>query len=107
MFLTEARASRITAARLGVDEALHGFVEGDAGADEDREYDTEPPELFAAGGAKDEGDPERDRGERVAEVVDQVGEQRDRAGEREDRDLGAGGERKKQQAEQDRLDARA
>ena len=48
-----------------------------------------PGEPLAADAAEVERDPERHRGERVAEVVDQVGEQRDRAGEREDRELRA------------------
>ena len=70
-----------------MDEALDRLVEGDAGGDEDREHDGEPGELLAAEGAQEERDPERHRGQRVAEVVDQVGEQRDRAGEDEDRGL--------------------
>ncbi len=40
-------------------------------------HDREPGELFAAKAAQEEGEPERDRGERVAEVVDQVGEEGD------------------------------
>jgi hypothetical protein len=59
---------------LRVDEALDRLVERDCGGDEDRQYDEEARELFAAKGAEEEGDAERDGGERVAEVVDQVGE---------------------------------
>src|SRR5918994_860411 len=59
---------------LRIDEAHDRFVEGDAGGDEDGEHDCEAGELLAADGAQEEGDPERDGGERVAEVVDQVDE---------------------------------
>ena len=72
---------------LRVDEAHDRLVESDAGRDEDREDDGEPGEPLAADAPEEEGDSQRDRGQRVAEVVDQVGEQRDRAGEDEDRDL--------------------
>ena len=59
---------------LRVDEALDRLVERDAGRDEDREHDGEPGELLGAEVAQEERDPERDRGQRVAEVVDQVGQ---------------------------------
>ena len=64
---------------LRVDEALDRHVERDAGGDEDRENDREPGESLAAHAAQKERDPERDRGQGIAEVVDQVGQQRDRA----------------------------
>ena len=62
-----------------MDEPQDRLVEGDAGRDEDREHDGEAGDLLAAGAAQEERDPERHRGQRVAEVVDQIGEQRDRA----------------------------
>ena len=92
---------------LRVDEAEDRFVERDAGGDEDGEHDGEAGELLGAEGAQVEGDPERDGGERVAEVVDQVGEQRDRAGEGKDRDLRACGESEDGEADRDGLDAGA
>ena len=79
---------------LRVDEAHDRHVERDAGGDEDREDDGEPGESLAADAPQEERDSERDRGERVAEVVDQVGEQRDRAREREDRELRGGCDRR-------------
>ena len=66
---------------------LDRLVERDAGADEDRGDDERARRASRRGRAEEEGDPERDRGECVAEVVDQVGEQRDAAGGKEDRGL--------------------
>ena len=63
---------------LRVDEALDRHVERDAGGDEDRENDGEPGESLSANAAQKERDPERDRGQGIAEVVDEVGQQRDR-----------------------------
>ena len=63
--------------RARVDEALDGLTERDQGADEDSEHHREAGPALAAGAAEEEGDAERDRRQRVAEVVDQVGEQGD------------------------------
>jgi hypothetical protein len=63
---------------LRVDKALYRHVERDAGGDEDRENNREPRESLPANAAEKERDPERDRGQSIAEVVDQVGQQRDR-----------------------------
>jgi hypothetical protein len=71
---------------------LDRLVERDASGDEDCEHDSKSGELLATEGAQVEGDPERDGGERVAEVVDQVGEERDRVREDEDGDLSGGRE---------------
>ena len=59
-----------------MDEALDRLAERDEGADEDRGDDREAGEALAAETAEEEGEPERNRGQRVAEVVDQVSEQR-------------------------------
>ena len=92
---------------LRVDEALDRLVERDAGGDEDREHDGEPGQLLAAEAAQEERDPERDRRQRVAEVVDQVGEQRDRTGQDEDRELKQRGDYQDGEADRDGLDAGA
>src|SRR5436309_8496292 len=63
------------AARM--DEALDRLAERDEGADEDGENDGQAGETLSLCAAKEEGEAERDRGERVAEVVDQIGEQGD------------------------------
>ena len=90
---------------LRVQEPLDRLVQGDAGGDEDRRDDGEPGELLAARAAQEERDAERDRGERVAEVVDQVREQRDRAGGGEDDRLHERGDAEHAEADRDGLDA--
>jgi hypothetical protein len=60
-----------------VDEALDRLPQGDEGADEDGENNRQAGEPLSRRAAKEEREPERDRGERVSEVVDQVGKQRD------------------------------
>jgi hypothetical protein len=72
---------------LLVDEAQDRLRKRDAGADEDRKHDRQPGEALSANALQKEGDPERDRGQRVAEVVDQVGEEGDAAAQRVDDDL--------------------
>jgi hypothetical protein len=62
---------------LWVDEAADRFGGRDAGADEDRRDDDVAGSLLGLERAQQERRPERDGGQRVAEVVDQVGEQRD------------------------------
>ena len=71
-----------------VQQAVDRLVAGDAGADEDGEYDGEAGPALGARAAQGEGDRERDRGGGVAEVVDEVGEQGDAAGGDEDEQLG-------------------
>ncbi len=88
---------------LGVNEPQDGLVEGDTGGDEDRQHDRQAGDLLTADAAEEEGDPERDRGQCVAEVVDQVREQRDRAGEREDRKLDPGRDPEHSEADRDCL----
>ena len=70
-----------------MDEAVDCLHRRDAGADEDRRHDEVAGALLGHKGAHEEGDPERDRGQRVAEVVDQVGQQRHAAGRDEDHAL--------------------
>src|SRR5215211_2925001 len=90
---------------LRMDEALNRLVERDTGTDEDREDDEEPGKLLGTEAPQVEGDPERDRRRRVAEVVDQVGEQRDRTGQDEDRQLEQRGDYQDGEADRDRFDA--
>ena len=51
------------AARM--DEALDRLAERDESTDKDREHDEEPGEPLGAEGTKEEGEPERERGESV------------------------------------------
>ena len=84
--------------RRRVQEAVDGLPSGEHGRQGDHGDDEESGEVLGAavavgvtagGGAsaEDEGDPERDRGERVAEVVDRVGQQRHRPGDVDDGEL--------------------
>src|SRR5437773_6723532 len=63
------------AARM--DEALDRLAERDEGADEDGENNRQAGETLSFAAAKEESAPERDRGERLSEVMDQIGEERD------------------------------
>ena len=92
---------------LRVDEALDRLVERDARGHEDREHDGEAGELLGAEAAQVEGDPERNGGQRVPEVVHEVGEERDRACEHEDRELCERRQTEDREAERDGLDALA
>src|SRR5215218_2598990 len=65
---------------LWVDQPLDGLKGGDAGTEEDRGDDEVAGTLFRSYGAQHERDGQRDRRERVAEVVDQICQQRDAAG---------------------------
>ena len=80
------RAPRGESDALRVDEPLDRLVEGHASRDEDRGDDDRGQRSSpdAVGAQAKNATPERDRGERVAEVVDQVGQQRDRTRQRED-----------------------
>lgn len=89
---------------LRMDEALHRLVEGDAGRHEDCRHDRKPGEPLATHAPQEEGDSERDGGERVAEVVNQIRQEGNRVREREDDDLHPSRHAKDQQAERDRLD---
>jgi hypothetical protein len=55
-----------------MDEALDGLTERNQSADEDREHNSKSSPALATGAAEEEGDAERDRRQRVTEVVDQV-----------------------------------
>ena len=61
----------------GVDEPLDGLHERNAGTHENREDDKEACEALATGAAEEEGQSERDGGQRVTEVVNEVGEEGD------------------------------
>ena len=54
---------------FGVDEALHGFVGSDAGRHEDRHDDRETCVPFGSIRAQHERDPQRNRRQRITEVV--------------------------------------
>ena len=81
--------------------------ERDAGADEDRRDHEETGSFLAPGAAKEEGNPEGERGEGVAEVVDQVGEEGDAAAQQVDEDLHERRQHEDGKADRDCLDARA
>src|SRR5262249_2595394 len=87
-----------------VEEAEDGLDERDDRADEDREDDREASPAFSTCAAEEEGEPERDRRQRVAEVVDQVGEQRDAEDDDVDRRLRCGRHRQDREAQREGLD---
>ena len=83
----------------GVDEAADRFDAGDDGGQGDHRDHEQSGEVFGAAesvgvaaggglGAQRERDPQRDRGQRVGEVVDGVGQQRDGPGDHHDRRTG-------------------
>jgi hypothetical protein len=76
---------------FGVDEALHGFVGSDAGRHEDRHDDRETCVPFGSIRAQHERDPQRNRRQRITEVVYQVREKGDAAGQDKDQGLDACG----------------
>ncbi len=90
---------------LGVNEALDRLVERDARGYEDRRDDRETGELLGAEAAQRERDAERNRRERVSDVVDQVGKEGDRAGEEEDAELRQSGDPEDAEADGDCLDS--
>jgi len=57
---------------LGMDEAQDRLIAGDAGRDEDRGDDEQPGDPLSADRAQEEGNAQRERRGRIAEVVDQV-----------------------------------
>jgi tetratricopeptide (TPR) repeat protein len=65
--------------RTRVDETLDRLNESDEGADEDGEHDAEPGNPLPARAAEEEREAERDRSQRIAEVVDQIRQAEDRA----------------------------
>lgn len=93
--------------RLRVEQARDALEEGDEGADQDRQDDEEAGDPLGACAPEQEGDPERDGGERVPDVVDQVGEQGDAVAEDEDRSLRERGRAQDREADADRPQARA
>jgi hypothetical protein len=91
--------------RLGVDQTLDRLHERDAGAEEDRRHDEVAGGGFAPRAPEEERDPERHRGQRVAEVVDQVREQGDAVAGDEYRGLHECREQEHAEGDRDRLDA--
>src|SRR5688572_3195038 len=87
---------------LGVDEALDGRVQREAGRDEDRADDEETCDLLRRERAQEEGDPDRNRRGRVTEVVDEIGEKGNRVGGDEDRRLHERSEPENAEAQRDR-----
>jgi hypothetical protein len=63
--------------RLLLASLLWSSIQRDERADENREHYREPGQALTAEAAEEEGKPERDCGQCVAEVVDQICEQRD------------------------------
>ncbi len=102
--------------RSRVNQPAHGLVAGQQSGEGDHdEYEqtgevlgpTQPVGVALAGRstAQDERDPQRDRGERIGEVVDRVGGQGDRPGKPDDDQLKDRGEAEDHQADLDRPDA--
>jgi hypothetical protein len=90
-----------------MDQPLDRLVQGHARGDEDREHHREPGDLLRPKRAKEERDPDRHRGERVADVMDQIGQQRNRARQDEDHGLHERRGAQDSEAERDGLEARA
>ena len=99
----------------GVDQAAHRLDRGDRRRQGDHRDHEQPGQVFGAAesvgvaaggglGAQGERDPQRDRGQRVGEVVDGVGQQRDRAGDHHDHQLRDRGGAQRQQADLHRPD---
>jgi len=57
-----------------VNEAKDRLTERHDGTDEDSHDDGDPSPPLASGASEEEGEPERDRGQRISEVVNQVGQ---------------------------------
>jgi hypothetical protein len=71
------------ARRGGVDEPVDGLNCGHAGAEKDGRDDREPGASLGHSRAQRERDAQRERCQRIAEVVDHVGQQRDAAAREE------------------------
>src|SRR5580700_171269 len=91
--------------RARMNEPLHRLDARYARAYEDRGDDREASTTLSQIRTKRERDPERDSGQRIAEVVDQIGEQSNAATRHENRRLHDGGQSKHRKREQDRPDA--
>ncbi len=90
---------------LGVDQPLDRLVERYEGADQNCGNNRESCDFLAAERAQEECDPERDRGQSVAEIVNQIGKQCDAASDREDRRLNERSAEKDRERDRDGLDA--
>ena len=97
---------------FGVEEAADRLVSGDDGRQRDHGDDEDSGQVFGSSvavgvaprcrsTAEGEGDPQRERGQRVGEVVDGVGEQRDRSGQHDDDGLQHAGDEQGDQADLD------
>lgn len=91
--------------RTRMNEPLHRLNARHARADEDRSNDSQARTTLGPIRTKRESDPERDRGQRVAEVVDQIGEQRNAATRDKHDGLRERGQAENREREQDRADA--
>jgi hypothetical protein len=87
-----------------VDETVDRLSKRDKGADEYRQDDRKPGETLATCAAEEEGEPERDRGQRVPEVVDQIREQRNAERPRVNHGLGKRRQRQDREAPSDGTD---
>src|SRR5215218_1686549 len=91
--------------RARIDETLDGLDQRDEGADEDRQHDRKASPALAPGAPEIEGDAERHRSKRIAEVVDQVGQERDAQRLRIDEALDEGREHEHAETPGDGADA--
>jgi hypothetical protein len=89
-----------------IDEALDRLSQRDESADEDRQHDAKPSPPLAARASEKERHAERDRRERITEVVDQVGKQCDAQRPRVDEGLRQRRRGQDRQAPRHRTDAR-
>ena len=88
---------------LRMDQAQNRLDERDRRRDSDREHNEEAGDLLSASAAQEEGDPQRYRGQCVAEVVNHVREQRNRAGTDKDKQLRNRGSPKNSERDRNRL----
>lgn len=91
----------------GVNESLDCLSERDASADENREHNEETRKTLAPRTPQEERETERNRGQRIAEVVNQVGEQGDAQGPRIEVALNQSRGGQDGETDRDRADARA
>lgn len=84
-----------------MNESVHGLYAGEARADEDRGHDKQPCPTLGEVGAKCEGDAQRKRGKRIAEVVNHVSQQRNAAACEENDNLKCTGDGEHTQRQRD------
>ena len=91
--------------RLRVDQTLDRLHECEARAEEDRRHDEVAGCLLAPLAPEEERDPERHRGQCVAEVVDEIRQQGDAVARHEQSDLHERREQEHGEGDRDRSDA--